>query len=178
MEWEYGVCFSCIRYNIFLHGSSLIQFIYCDNSHIVSQNAVSRDFWRTRGTSKFIYTLGQHSFEIWSVSGFHRECCGADLISISHSPKSLGNFSEYKCWKIEKKWEMWNEYNFRVISMRGQGISFSWPWKLRMRQVDTDLRPSRTPTIFTMIFPKNRCENRCRYIKLLKKSLQLWKKVV
>ena len=27
-------------------------------------------------------------------------------------------------------------------------------------------------------FEKNRCENRCPYIKLLKKLLQLWKKVV
>ena len=28
---------------------------------------------------------------------------------------------------IEKRWEMWNGCNFRVITMRGRGIFISWP---------------------------------------------------
>ena len=35
------------------------------------------------------------------------------------------------------------------------------------------LRPLHTAKIFTNFFLKNRWENRCPYIKLLKKSLQL-----
>ena len=33
---------------------------------------------------------------------------------------------------FKNRWEMWNGCNFRVISMRGRGISISWPCKLRL----------------------------------------------
>ena len=79
---------------------------------------------------------------------------------------------------ILKKWDIWNEYNFRVITMRGQGISFSWPWKLRMRQVDTDLRPSHAPTIFTTIFPKKSSWKSLPTFKTVEKIFAVVKNVV
>ena len=51
-------------------------------------------------------------------------------------------------------------------------------WSTTRKVIKTALRPSHTTKIFTKIFQKNLCKNLCPYIKLLKKSLQLWKKVV
>ena len=45
--------------------------------------------------------------------------------------------------------------------------------------MDLNLKGPRRPQRFSLrFFWKNRCKNLCPYTKLLKKSLQLWKKVV
>ena len=64
-------------------------------------------------------------------------CGGAGLISISNFTKNSANFSRFKCWKFTIRMrqlishrEKWNEYNFRVNTMTGQGIFISYPYDL------------------------------------------------
>ena len=85
--------------------------------------------------------LGQHNFEFRYVSRMRWDVVGQPS-SLFHILERMGVENSKLRWgrfrfTFKNRWEMWNRCNFRVITVRGQGISIWWPCKAG----DTDLTP-------------------------------------